>query len=103
MSLEHADFRCETCGESTTHELKYAGRLLEWSRCTVCGTQVEVTPRAMIPAYARDLEHRVASKPLRMWRRWRRDPWGYTLSLPPAVARQPAKLARELWGLVHRR
>jgi hypothetical protein len=102
MSTNHADLSCETCGQVTDHELRYAGRLLEWTRCTVCGTQVEVRPRALMPAYARDLEHRLASKPRRMWRRWRRDPVGYTVGLPAAIARQPVKLARELWGLVRR-
>jgi hypothetical protein len=102
MSTEHADLGCETCGEVTDHELRYAGRLLEWTRCTVCDTQVEVTPVVMLSTYARDLEQRVASKPGRMWRRWRRDPVGYTKSLPAAIARQPVKLAREMWGLVRR-
>lgn len=102
MSTEHADLACETCGRTTDHEVRYAGRLLEWTRCTVCGTHVEVTPRAMLPAYARDLEQRLASKPGRMWRRWRQDPLGYTRSLPAAIARQPVKLAREVWGLVRR-
>jgi hypothetical protein len=102
MSTNHADLTCEACGQVTDHELRYAGRLLESTRCSVCGTQVEVTVRAMVPAYARDLESRMASKPRRMWRRWRRDPVGYTLALPGAVARQPVKIARELWGLVRR-
>ena len=102
MSTEHAELACESCEEVTDHEVRYAGRLLEWTRCTVCGNQVEVTPRVMLPAYARDLERRVASKPRRMWRRWRRDPVGYTKGLPTAIARQPVKLAREVWGLTRR-
>jgi hypothetical protein len=102
MSTEYADLACETCGTVTDHELRYAGRLLEWTRCTVCGTQVEVTPRAMLPAYARDLEQRVTSKPGRMLRRWSRDPVGYLVRLPWAVARQPVKLAREVWGVLRR-
>jgi hypothetical protein len=102
MSTEYADLVCETCDTVTDHELRYAGRLLEWTRCTVCGTQVEVTPRAMLPAYARDLEQRVASKPGRMLRRLNRDPVGYLVRLPWAFARQPVKLARELWGVLRR-
>jgi hypothetical protein len=102
MNTAHADLACETCGQVTDHELRYAGRLLEWTRCSVCGTQVEVTPRVMLPAYARDLEQRLASKPRRMLRRWRDDPVGYTKGLPASILRQPLKLAREVWGLVRR-
>ena len=100
MSVEWADLACETCGEIREHELHYAGRLLESTRCTVCGTEVEVTPRAMVPAYLRDLEQRVVSKPGRMLRRAARDPVGFARYLPGAIARQPAKFARELWAIV---
>ncbi len=102
MSVEHADLACETCGRVTEHELHYAGRLLESTRCTVCGTRVEVTARAMVPAYLRDLEQRVVSKPRRMIRRAARDPVGYARSLPRAVLRQPVKFWREFWSLVRR-
>jgi hypothetical protein len=102
VSTAYADLSCEVCGRVTDHELRYAGRLLEATRCTVCGTQVEVTPRAMVPAYARDLEQRVTSKPGRMVRRFARDPVGYTMRLPWAIARQPVKLVREWWSLVRR-
>jgi hypothetical protein len=102
MSTAYADLACETCGRVTDHELQYAGRLLEWTRCTVCGTQVEVSPRAMVPAYARDLEQRLFSKPRRMLHRWLADPVGYTLRLPWAIARQPVKLAREVRSLIRR-
>jgi hypothetical protein len=100
MSVEWADLACETCGEIREHELHYAGRLLESTRCTVCGTEVEVTPRAMVPAYLRDLEQRVASKPRRMMRRAARDPVGFATSLPGAILRQPVKFVREFWSVL---
>ncbi len=100
--MEHAVLHCETCDDDTEHELHYAGRLLESTRCTRCGTVLGVSAKAMIPAYAHDLEQRIVSKPRRMMRRARRDPVGYALLLPRAVLRQPAKFLRELWSLVRR-
>lgn len=102
MSDEYADLFCETCGEVTDHDLRYAGRLLESTRCTVCGSHLELSQRALIPAYVHDLEQRLASKPRRMWHRAAPDPVGYARGLPRAVLRQPAKFVREFWRLVHR-
>jgi hypothetical protein len=101
-TIEHADLMCETCNRVRPHELHYAGRLLESTRCQVCGTRVEMSPRAMVPAYLRDLEQRVASKPRRMLRRAARDPLGYARTLPRAVLRQPAKFWREFWSALGR-
>jgi len=53
-----------------------------------------------VPAYVRDLEQRLASKPRRMWRRAARDPLGYARQLPGAIIRQPAKFLRELRELL---
>ena len=102
MSVEHADLLCDSCQRVTEHELHYAGRLLESARCSRCGTHMEVTHRALLPAYVQDLEQRVVSKPRRMWRRATRDPVGYARSLPRAVLRQPAKFLREFWALIRR-
>jgi hypothetical protein len=102
MNVEHADLTCETCDAVTEHELHYSGRLLESTRCTVCGTRMEVSPRSMVPAYLRDLEQRVVSKPRRMMRRAARDPVGYARSLPRAVGRQPGKFWREFWSALGR-
>jgi len=98
--VEHSELRCESCGEVADHELRYAGRLLESTRCTNCGHQIELTPRSRVPAYVRDLEQRLASKPRRMWRRAARDPLGYARQLPGAIIRQPAKFLRELRELL---
>ena len=93
--VEHAELRCESCGEVADHELRYAGRLLESTRCTNCGHHIELTPRSLVPAYVRDLEQRLVSKPRRMLRRATRDPLGYARELPGAIVRQPAKFLRE--------
>lgn len=102
MSIERADLRCESCERTTPHELHYAGRLLESVRCTECGSHLELSHRALLPAYLHDLEQRVVSKPQRMLRRAERDPRGYLRSLPRAIVRQPLKFWREFWALVRR-
>ncbi len=102
MSAECAELRCESCGRVTDHELRYAGRLLESIRCTRCGAQIEISPRAMVPAYVADLEQRLTSKPGRIFRRAAKDPVGFALYLPRAVLRQPAKFVKEFWNVVRR-
>jgi hypothetical protein len=102
MTDEHAELLCETCGIVTEHELRYAGRLLESTRCTRCGSHIELSQRALVPAYVHDLEQRLASKPRRMLRRAARDPLGFARQLPGAMLRQPAKFVREFWRLVRR-
>ena len=96
MSVELADLHCETCDQVTEHELHYSGRLLESTRCTVCGAHLDVPARDMLPAYLADLEQRVVSKPRRMVRRVGPRTRSASLrQLPRAIARQPAKfLAR---------
>lgn len=100
---EYADLTCAACGQTAEHELRYVGRLLDTTTCSYCGHVVQVTPRSLLPAYLHDLEQRVSSKPARLYRRARRDPIGFARGLPRALARQPFKLASELWSLVRRR
>jgi DNA-directed RNA polymerase subunit RPC12/RpoP len=102
MSVEFSDLACESCEQVTEHELHYAGRLLESTRCTHCGHRVVVSHQALLPAYLHDLEQRVTSKPQRMLRRATHDPVRFVAGLPLAVLRQPPKFARELWSLVRR-
>lgn len=96
MSVELAELHCETCDRLTDHELHYTGRLLESTRCTVCGTHLDVPARDMLPSYLADLEQRIVSKPGRMVRRAGQDPRGFLRALPRAVIRQPAKFWAEL-------
>lgn len=102
MSVELAALECEVCERATEHELHYAGRLLESVRCTVCGTHIELSARALLPSYVVDLERRVASKPRRMLRRARLDPVGFARALPASLMRQPAKFVREFWAILRR-
>ncbi len=102
MSDARAELACETCERVTEHELHYAGRLLESVRCTECGSHLELSQRALLPAYVHDLEQRVTSKPRRLVHRAARDPRGFWTGLPRALARQPGKFLREFWALVRR-
>lgn len=102
MTTEHAAFPCSQCNQVVDHELRYAGRLLESSRCTSCGHVVELDHKVLVPAYIADLEQRVLSKPHRLWERAHRDRTAFLRGLPGAIVRQPAKFAREFWTLVKR-
>ncbi|WP_210650092.1 hypothetical protein [Nocardioides sp. SYSU D00065] len=102
MSTTEAELHCEVCNQLTDHELHYTGRLLDSVRCTRCGTHVELSSRALIPAYAMDLEHRLVSKPRRMMRRIARDPVGYLRQLPGSALRQPRKFLNEFRELLRR-
>jgi hypothetical protein len=102
MSVEHAEFPCTSCGQTAEHELRYAGRLLESTRCTHCGHIVELEQRVLLPAYLHDLEQRVVSKPGRIVRRVGTDGATFLKGLPGAIIRQPVKIAREIWTVIRR-
>jgi hypothetical protein len=74
--------------------------LIRTTTCTACGHVVEVAHRSLLPAYLHDLEQRVASKPVRLARRARRDPRRFVRDLPAAMLRQPVKFTEELWSLI---
>lgn len=103
MELEYGELTCAACGSTCEHELRYAGRLLHTTTCTECGHVVEVSARSLVPAYLLDLERRVATKPVRLARRARREPGRFLLELPGALLRQPVKFTTELWELVRGR
>ncbi|MQA10614.1 MAG: hypothetical protein GEU98_19085 [Pseudonocardiaceae bacterium] len=92
-AVEQVTLTCQRCGADSTHELAYAGRLLVTSTCTECGHTIE---RDVRDRYVADLRHRVASKPRRMLRRFRRHPVSYACSLPRAVASKPLDVLSEL-------
>jgi hypothetical protein len=102
VNTEHAHLTCSSCGESTEHELRYAGRLLHSTRCTACGHVVRHEQRDLYSAYLRDLEQRLVTKPRRLARRAVHEPGRFLTDLPRAILRQPAKLAGELWTLLRR-
>jgi hypothetical protein len=97
-NIEYTKLICANCREETRHELLYAGRLLVVTRCTHCGNGIE---RDVRRRYLADLRQRVTSKPVRMLRRFRKHPVGFTSSLPRTTARKPLELLEEVrlvWG-----
>ena len=102
MNAEHAVLTCSSCGVETDHELLYAGRLLHSTRCTECGHVVRHEQRELYTAYLRDLEQRLACKPLRLMRSAGREPRRFIVGLPRAILRQPGKIAAEVWTLWRR-
>ena len=87
---------CNNCGLEAVHELDYAGRILVRSVCTNCGYVTRRRDDDLWDAYLHDIEQRVASKPFRMWRRFRRHPLEYGLGLPASVLAKPLRICREL-------
>jgi len=90
---EHAVLLCQNCGEETDHRLAYAGRLLVVTECEHCGHTIERDVRAR---YLADLRQRVATKPIRMLRRFVRHPVGFASSLPRTTVRKPSELLDEV-------
>lgn len=87
---------CNNCGRESVHELQYAGRLLVCTVCTVCGYTARRHEADLWNAYMHDVEQRLASKPLRMWRRFRRHPVRYGRGLPTSVLAKPMRMYKEL-------
>lgn len=102
MSSEYALLTCSSCGVEAEHELLYTGRLLHSTHCTECGHVVRHEQRELYTAYLRDLEQRLASKPMRLMRSAGREPRRFIVGLPRAVLRQPGKIAAEIWTLWRR-
>jgi hypothetical protein len=102
MSDNTTELTCVTCGQECPHELVMVGRLLHSTRCSACGHVVRHEQRDLMSAYRRDLEHRVLTKPQRMVLRALREPRAFVVSLPLALARQPAKLVGEIRTLLRR-
>ena len=91
--IQHASLVCASCLKECDHEVTYAGRLVAAFRCSNCGTQVNIQ---VADDYFPDVGRRLASKPRRMMRRFRKHPLGYTLSLPRAVATKPREVLGEV-------
>jgi hypothetical protein len=102
MSTGTVQLTCVACGVEGPHQLIMVGRLLHSTRCEACGHVVRHEQRDLMAAYLRDLENRLLTKPRRMLRRALQEPLSFTLGLPGAVLRQPAKLAGELRDLLRR-
>lgn len=91
-----AELHCAHCDQETLHNLVYAGRLLVSSTCQSCQMQVKHEPGDLRIHYIKDLEHRIVTKPRRLWRRFWRAPILLIWTLPKKVMEQPAKLWNEI-------
>jgi hypothetical protein len=100
MATWTATLKCGYCGREGPHDLDYAGRLLASTHCRACGYTVRHMGEDLRKAYFRDFEQRVASKPSRMFRRLRRHPVKFVLSLPLKAASKPKKLLEEVRPLI---
>ena len=94
-----AELHCAQCDQETLHALVYAGRLLVSATCQKCSMQVKHEPGDLRLQYIKDLEHRIATKPARLWRRFWRAPITLVWSLPRKVMQQPNKIWNEVKAL----
>lgn len=91
-----AELHCAQCDQETLHTLVYAGRLLVSSTCQVCQMQVKHEPGDLRVHYIKDLEHRIVTKPGRLWRRFWAAPLALLWTLPKKIMQQPRKLWNEV-------
>ncbi len=98
MSAEimSAELHCAHCDQETLHTLVYAGRLLVSSTCETCQTQVRHEPADLRIHYVRDLEHRIVTKPFRLWRRFWKSPRAVFWGFPKQAVGQPRKFWNEV-------
>jgi len=91
---------CPHCGEETVHELVYVGRILASTTCMKCHAQVKHEADDLRIAYGRDLAHRIATKPFRLFRRFRRAPVTTALETPRKAMSMPRKIWEEIRTLL---
>lgn len=101
MSKEilEAELNCSHCKKEVLHELVYAGRLLVSTTCTVCYTRVEHESNDLWDHYLKDLPHRIATKPVRLWRSFLRAPSAMIWNLPKSTFGKPFKMIKEYRNL----
>ncbi|MGC7095322.1 hypothetical protein ACPZ19_11695 [Amycolatopsis lurida] len=92
-TVEHVALTCPRCHTETRHDVVYAGRLVVAVTCTECGESLERDIRSL---YLADLRQRVATKPKRMLRRFRKHPLRFARSLPKTVPAKPLELISEI-------
>ena len=92
---EEAVLLCSACGQSASHRLVYAGRLLMHSECENCGHVVRYPRESVRDEYRADLTQRLRTKPRRLINRAAEHPVEFLLALPKAAFRQPVKLFKE--------
>jgi hypothetical protein len=82
--------------------LVYVGRLLASTTCNVCKTKVSHEADDLRIAYVKDLEHRIKTKPFRLWRRFKRNPTQTVAEFPGKALKQPSKFWSEFLQLFKR-
>lgn len=97
-----AELHCSNCDHETIHTLVYAGRLLVSTTCQVCNSQVKHEAIDLRLHYLKDLEHRIATKPRRLLRRFWRSPFSSAISLPKKFMSQPRKIWSEIKSILGR-
>lgn len=98
MGVEESFLRCTVCEQDAEHVVVYAGRFVSEIQCTGCGA---ITRLDVSHEYLPDLRQRITSKPVRLWRRLRRDPAELASSLPGRTLTKPLRMLGELRA-VHR-
>ena len=93
---------CAHCKTETLHTLVYVGRLLASTTCTVCKTKVSHESVDLRIAYVKDLEHRIKTKPFRLWRRFKQNPTQTMAEFPGKALKQPRKFWSEFLQLFKR-
>ena len=93
---------CAHCKTETLHTLVYVGRLLASTTCTVCKTKVSHESDDLRIAYVKDLEHRIKTKPFRLWRRFKQNPTQTMAEFPGKALKQPRKFWSEFLQLFKR-
>lgn len=91
-----AELHCAHCDMETLHTVVYAGRLLVSTTCQNCQTQVKHQPGDLRVAYIKDLEHRISTKPGRLWRKFWKSPFSLMWNFPRKSLQQPGKILSEI-------
>ena len=97
-----AELHCSHCDHETIHTLVYAGRLLVSTTCQTCKTQIKHEAIDLRLHYLKDLEHRIATKPARLWRRFWSAPISSMINLPRKVMLQPKKIWSEIKAILNK-
>jgi hypothetical protein len=79
------------------HDVRYVGRRLHRVRCLRCRQQWEIPITA---SYLQELPVRIATKPLRLGREARRDPFRFARTLPARVLTKPLRIVDEVAEVV---
>ena len=97
-----AELHCSHCDHETIHTLVYAVRLLVSTTCQTCNSQVKHEAIDLRLHYLKDLEHRISTKPRRLWRGFWSAPFSQMVSFPKKFMSQPKKIWKEIKAILGR-